>query len=273
MLLNKKWKQQQGRICLLTCVILCFSFCRVSFAEASNGLNIKGNTLSSYSGTGVSVTVPKKVRTIGKKAFAGNKKIQTVIIKQGVKIIRASAFSNCTKLKTVELPVSVKKISEDAFSGCKKLTIVAKKGSYALKFAKKKGISWKTKASSGTESSTETTSVYHITGITCYWYTAGVYPMVVQKKTIENPAQFDLIYEQVMMLNTGIKAEDTDQISGGKVLRVLFRFSDKNSRIIECNPAVYMEDGVSNKIAGDVSLESFWNSLEGEVSEESSLQD
>jgi hypothetical protein len=174
----------------------------------------------------------------------------------------------------VEIPASVGKIAENAFTGCKKLTILAKKGSYALKFAKKKGISWKIKATEQTAEETETgvetetESFYHITGIACYRYTAGTYPCIAEKKTITEKENFDRIYEEVMLFNSGAKAGEEDMISGGTVLRIVFQFSDKDTRTIECNPGVYMEDGVSNKLAEGVSLQSFWNSLEGELSEE-----
>jgi hypothetical protein len=258
-------KNQKNSI-ILAALLLCFFLCNASQAAASGGLSITGSTLTAYHGTAAAVTVPKKVKIIGKKSFAGNKKIQKVVIKQGITTIRAAAFQNCTKLKTVEIPDSVEKIAANAFLGCKKLTILAKKGSYALKFAKKKGIPWKVKASEQT--SAETESFYHITGITCYWYTAGTYPCIAQKKTVTQKDTFDRIYEEAMLFNSGETAGEEDMISGGKTLRIVIQFSDKESRTIECNPGVYMENGVSNKLAEGVSLQSFWDLLEGELSEE-----
>lgn len=65
--------------------------------------------------------VSYKVTTIGKDAFAGNKKIKKVSLGKNVKTIGKGAFKNCTSLTSVKFPASVKTVSDQAFYNCKKL--------------------------------------------------------------------------------------------------------------------------------------------------------
>lgn len=250
-------------------MLVCIS-CNSFQANAVSKFHIKGTVLQSYTGSDTSVSIPAKVKVVGKKAFVNNKKIKKVIINQGTSQIKASAFKGCSKLKKIEIPASIKKIASNAFSGCKNLTIITRKGTYALKFAKKNGITWKIKGTSKPDSSDKEPTVpeYNITGIECYMYTAGVYPCIAEKKVVEETDSFDKIYESLLFFDSGIKAEEEDMISGGKVLRVVINFSDKESRTIECNPGVYMEGATVNKLAQNASIQDFWDSIETEVTEE-----
>lgn len=248
-------------------IFVCILICNAFHAGAASEFNIKGTVLQGYSGSNTSVSVPAKIKTIGKKAFADNKKIKKIIVSDSVTQIKSSAFKGCAKLKKVEISASVKKIAGNAFSECKNLTIITQKGTYALKFAKKKGISWKIK-NNGNSNEKPTASKYNITGIECYMYTAGTYPCYAEKKVVANSADFDKVYESLLLFDSGIKAEDEDMIAGGKVLRVIINFSDKESRTIECNPGVYMEGKTVNKLAADISISGFWDSIEAEITEE-----
>lgn len=153
-------------------------------AGAASKFDIKGTVLQGYIGNNTSVSVPAKVKTIGKKAFAANQKVKKVVINKGVSQVKSCAFKGCTKLKKVEIPASVKKIANNAFSGCKNVTIITQKGTYALKFAKKNKIAWKIKntGQSGGSDKEPTDSKYNITSIECYMYTAGTYPCYAEKR-------------------------------------------------------------------------------------------
>lgn len=253
-------------IVMLVCILACNTF----QAGAVSGFNIKGTVLQSYTGNSTSVLVPARVKTIGKKAFADNRKVKKVVINKGTSQIKASAFKGCTKLKKIEIPASVRKIADNAFSGCKNLAIITPKGAYALKFAKKNGIPWKIKNTGkpGSPDKEPAVSKYNITGIECYMYTAGTYPCYAEKKVVDKAENFDKIYESLLLFDSGIKAADEDMISGGRVLRVIINFSDKESRKIECNPGVYMEGEIVNKLAQGASITGFWDSVEAGITEE-----
>lgn len=250
-------------VIILACILICNAF----QSNAESRFNIKGTVLQGYSGSNTSVLVPNKIKVIGKKAFADNKKVKKIIISDGVTQIKSSAFKGCTKLKKIEISASVKKIASNAFDKCKNLTIITQKGTYALKFAKKKNIPCKIKNSSNSNEE-PAASKYNITGIECYMYTAGTYPCYAEKKIVVNSSDFDKIYESLLLFDSGIKAENEDMISGGRTLRVIINFSDKKSRTIECNPGVYMEGDTVNKLASNISISEFWDSIEGEITEE-----
>lgn len=250
-------------VIILACILICNAF----QSNAESRFNIKGTVLQGYSGSNTSVLVPNKIKVIGKKAFADNKKVKKIIISDGVTQIKSSAFKGCTKLKKIEISASVKKIASNAFDKCKNLTIITQKGTYALKFAKKKNIPCKIKNSNNSNEE-PTASKYNITGIECYMYTAGTYPCYAEKKIVVNSSDFDKIYESLLLFDSGIKAENEDMISGGRTLRVIINFSDKESRTIECNPGVYMEGDTVNKLASNISISEFWDSIEGEITEE-----
>lgn len=118
--------------------------------------------LYAYGGSETDLVLPErydscKVTTIGMYfssmvAFVGNEEgsLKTVKIPSGYTKIesgdggRSGAFQNQTKLYRIEIPKSVKSIGKYAFTGCDftKLTIVAPKGSYAEKYAKKYKINY-----------------------------------------------------------------------------------------------------------------------------------
>ncbi len=69
---------------------------------------------------GASYTVKKTVNTINGSAFAYNKHLKDITIKNGVKSIGFDAFG-CSNVKNVTIPRSVSRIGGGLFSGCKKL--------------------------------------------------------------------------------------------------------------------------------------------------------
>lgn len=76
------------------------------------------------------------IKTIGKGAFFDCDGLTNVKIPDGVLSIENVSFKNCDNLYNVEIPESVNYISASAFAECgKKLVIVAKKDSYAYKYA------------------------------------------------------------------------------------------------------------------------------------------
>ena len=61
------------------------------------------------------------VKTIGKSAFASNKKITSVKIPKGVEVIEDRAFSYCEGLNSIYLPSSIKTIKKDVLYDCNSL--------------------------------------------------------------------------------------------------------------------------------------------------------
>ncbi len=229
---------------------------------AAPAFKINGNTLVSYNGKQVSVTVPSKAKKIGKRAFAG-KPVKKVIIKKGLKSIQPEAFKDCTRLRNIQIPVSVTKISASAFKGCKNVIINAPEGSYALKFAKKHKFNYKI-----TGNKNNKVSAYNITGIECYWYTAGVFPCTAQKKTVTDSSKFDSIYTLLQSLNSGEKlTEDDIMVNGGQTLRVIIHFSGKEDLQAECNQSVYIENGEPYRVNSSITPKMFWEQVKEETIE------
>lgn len=69
--------------------------------------------------------VTYKVTSIGKKAFAGCKKLKSVTLGANVTKIEKQAFSKCTKLAKLTVKGKLTKVEKKAFAGCKKKIKVA----------------------------------------------------------------------------------------------------------------------------------------------------
>ena len=82
---------------------------------------IENGVLKKYSGKDPYVVIPSFVSSIGKSAFANNKKIKSVYVPNSVNKIGAEAFSGCEKLETVVLSESIKNLLADTFRECKLL--------------------------------------------------------------------------------------------------------------------------------------------------------
>lgn len=81
----------------------------------------KNKMLTGYMGKDPYVIVPYGVKSIGKGAFAGNKKIKSVYIPRSVAKIGAEAFLGCEKLETVVLSDKVTQLLSATFEECKLL--------------------------------------------------------------------------------------------------------------------------------------------------------
>lgn len=88
------------------------------FVTIGDGILVK------YTGDSTIKSIPKKIKTVGSYAFAGNTKITEVMIPSTVSTIDNSAFEGCTSLNDIYIPDSVEKIGEKVFYGCTNLKSV-----------------------------------------------------------------------------------------------------------------------------------------------------
>ncbi|MBQ6336115.1 MAG: leucine-rich repeat protein [Ruminococcus sp.] len=103
--------------------------------------------VQSYGGSDAEVTVPNDyggypITAINSYAFAGNTTLTKVTLSEGITKIGDGAFMQCRNLIAVEIPDSVTEIGETAFSGCNNLVIYVKNNSYAIEYAKEKGVEY-----------------------------------------------------------------------------------------------------------------------------------
>lgn len=110
------------------------------------------------------VTIGNSVTTIGMAAFRNSTGLKSINIPSSVNSIGDFAFQNCTSLREIKIPSSVKSIGEDAFAEdaftaeqavddplgnmnskpLPKLVVTVEPGSYAEKYAKENGLTYKT---------------------------------------------------------------------------------------------------------------------------------
>ena len=90
-----------------------------------DGFIIDSNVLIKYCGEGGDVVIPDGVISIGKDAFNGSDKLNTITIPSSVTSIGEFAFYGCGELTSVTMLSGVISIGEFAFSNCSKLTSVA----------------------------------------------------------------------------------------------------------------------------------------------------
>lgn len=83
---------------------------------------INNGILEKYNGTGMDITIPAGVTTIGKNAFSKNTYIKTVITNDELINIDDYAFESCMSLRTVQLGENVKRIGYATFEGCSHLS-------------------------------------------------------------------------------------------------------------------------------------------------------
>lgn len=81
------------------------------------------NTLRSYRGEELSVTVPEGIQIIFCDAFA-NSSVEKVVLPEGLLEIAARAFRNCKRLGSIIIPESTVYIKDEAFYNCTSLTRV-----------------------------------------------------------------------------------------------------------------------------------------------------
>lgn len=91
---------------------------RATNETPAGDFEIKGTVLVKYNGTSTIVGIPEKVKEIGASAFAGNQKIEEVILHEKVKKIGSLSFSGCGKLRAVSLGYGLQSIENQAFYEC-----------------------------------------------------------------------------------------------------------------------------------------------------------
>lgn len=77
-----------------------------------------------WSGALVRVVLPRGLRVVGRDAFMGCWRLNSVDIPPSVQKIRGGAFSNCVNLLDIRIPEGVRSILSHTFSGCQSLTVV-----------------------------------------------------------------------------------------------------------------------------------------------------
>lgn len=88
------------------------------------------------------IDIPESVRSLGIACFRGCGLIE-VELPEGLDSIPDYAFANCHQLKKIIIPGSVISISDSAFIGCSDdITLFVSDGSYALSYAKSKGLKY-----------------------------------------------------------------------------------------------------------------------------------
>ncbi|MBQ3022045.1 MAG: leucine-rich repeat protein [Clostridia bacterium] len=90
----------------------------------------------------VNISLPEGLRTISASAFDGCKSLTEIELPESTTKIENGAFTDCGSLKKIVIPDSVTSIADDAFNGCNAITIYASVNSYAIEYAKEKGIAW-----------------------------------------------------------------------------------------------------------------------------------
>ena len=80
------------------------------------------------------------VKAVGQQAFAGDRSIKIVSLRDGIESIEAGAFAGCTGLRRIYIPESVTYIAPDAFDGCELTRICYDTDSYGKAYAEKHNI-------------------------------------------------------------------------------------------------------------------------------------
>lgn len=85
------------------------------------GFKTENGRLIKYTGDDRDVTIPEGVTEIGKGAFFGKSRIESLVIPEGVTRIENHAFEECRGLRQVSFPHSVKYIGYQVFYKCRGL--------------------------------------------------------------------------------------------------------------------------------------------------------
>lgn len=68
------------------------------------------------------VVLPQSLTNIGRNAFRGCRKLESINIPNNIGVIRENTFLNCQSLKKITLSKGIEKVGYDSFSGCTNLT-------------------------------------------------------------------------------------------------------------------------------------------------------
>jgi hypothetical protein len=90
-------------------------------ANAAGDFTMDGTTLTAYTGSASSVTIPEGVVTIASNAFKDKSMVTSITLPSTLTTIKNYAFRGSSVTK-IELPSSVSSISSYAFDGCTSLT-------------------------------------------------------------------------------------------------------------------------------------------------------
>ena len=91
---------------------------------------LDGNTLVSYTGSDVTVTLPSGVTEIGAYAFAGNTKLNKLITPFAITCIQPYAFFDCSNLASITEQTELQNLGAYAFCGCSNLAEVTLQGDF-----------------------------------------------------------------------------------------------------------------------------------------------
>ena len=107
-----------------------------------NSVTIIGSSAFEGCTSLTSITIPDEVTDIENYVFRGCDNITSITIPDSVFGIGDGVFASCSSLTSITIPDNVTFIGEDAFDKCDSLSITAPKGSYAIEYAKAKGIKY-----------------------------------------------------------------------------------------------------------------------------------
>jgi len=88
-------------------------------------LSGNGQTVTGFTGSPTSLTIPEGVTSIHSGSFFGCSSLTTIILPTTLLYIRNLAFAQCTNLTSITIPSSVSYIGDFTFSECSSLTTVS----------------------------------------------------------------------------------------------------------------------------------------------------
>lgn len=96
--------------------------------EVVQEFEVRERILVKYRGEKTEVTLPLGIREIGRGVFAGNAKLERIVIPGSVKLIADGAFRDCKKLGVVDFRVretpNLSEIAPNAFANCERLNYI-----------------------------------------------------------------------------------------------------------------------------------------------------
>lgn len=84
------------------------------------------------------------LKRICKKAFYSCNNIEKITLPEDLLVIESNAFANCKNLKEIYISNQVQNIDDSSFNESDKVTILCEENSYAIKFAERNNIKYKT---------------------------------------------------------------------------------------------------------------------------------